>query len=417
MRLQLHFTPLFFRNRLFRNFSTLSLGELGALVMQAFAAIVLARRLGSVSFGYFSLASTITTYLLLFVQQGLDTIAIRDVSQQQFNLPDLVANILGFRLMLAAILAVGLSLYLLIFGVHDTLNYLLIIMSALYFTNAFSLRWPLVARENPTPLARASLMSQFCFFLGALLVRDQSQVPLAAFAQVVGEVLAAFYLWLTFSSRFGWVQPSVNIALIVRLLSETWPVFLSLLLGAMMYNFDIIALKLMNRSAEIGVYAATYRIITVFGPFLLAMHSSIYPEFSRAWPHFSKIRRTVVNLSLLSSVVLGGAGLLLYALAAPLLVLLYGEEYRSGAQYLQVLSWILPIQGLRAISREIVYAWRRQRADTRNLAFAAGANVAFDIILIPTYGALGCAVSSLIAEVVFLFGSWQSAYVAWQTRS
>src|SRR5262249_59096677 len=140
-------------------------------------------------------------------------------------------------------------------------------------------------------------------------------------------------------------------------------------------------------------------------------------EFSRALAHVSKIRRTVVNLSLLSSVVLGGAGLLLYALAAPLLVLLYGEEYRSGAQYLQVLSWILPIQGLRAISREIVYAWRRQRADTRNLAFAAGANVAFDIILIPTYGALGCAVSTLIAEVVFLFGSWQSAYVACQTRS
>jgi hypothetical protein len=36
---------------------------------------------------------------------------------------------------------------------------------------------------------------------------------------------------------------------------------------------------------------------------------------------------------------------LLYALAGPIMVLLYGEEFRSGAQYLQVLSWILPIQG------------------------------------------------------------------------
>jgi O-antigen/teichoic acid export membrane protein len=401
-------------NRLLRNIFTLSVGELGARVMQVLAAIILARRLGSESFGYFTLAATITTYLLLFVQQGLDTIAVRDVSQQEFSLPDLVANILGLRLTVAAILAVGFWIYLSIFDPHDTVNYLLLIMSTLYFTNALSFRWPLLAKERMTSLSLASFMSQLCFFLGALLVVNHSQAPFAAFAQVVGEVIATFYLWLAFSSRFGYVRPSINIVLIIRLLSDTWPVFLSLLLGTMMYNFDIIALKLMNRATEIGVYAATYRCITVIAPFLLVIHSSIYPEFSRAWPHFWKIRRTAINLCLILFIALGGAGLLLYALAGPLLASLYGDEYRSGAQYLQVLSWILPIQGLRTIFRTIVFAWRQQRIDTRNVAFAAITNVALDVMLIPNYGAFGCAVSSLAAELVFLFACWQSAYAALQ---
>ena len=267
------------------------------------------------------------------------------------------------------------------------------------------------------PLALASFISQFFFFLCALLVLNSSQAPLAGFALVAGEVLAAVYLWLAFNSRYGRVRPRINIRLISRLLSESWPVFLSLLLGTMLYNFDIIALNLMNKTTEIGVYAASYRCITVFSPFLVAMQWSVYPEFSRAWPDFSKIRGTAMNLSLISFVAFGGAGLLLYAFAGPVLVLLYGEEYRSGAQYLQALAWILPIQGLRAIFRQIVYAWRQQRVDTGNLALAVTTNVVFDIVLIPNYGALGCAVSSLAAELVFLFASSRSASAAWRTSS
>jgi O-antigen/teichoic acid export membrane protein len=406
-----------FGNRLLRNIFTLSLGELGARVMQVIAIIILARRLGSESFGYFILATTITTYLLLFVQLGLDIIAVRYVSQQQFGLSDLVASILGLRLTVATIVTVGLFIYVFIFGTDDPINRLLLIMSGLYFTNALSLRWPLLAREMMTPLALASFISQFCFFLGALLVLNDSQAAFAALAQVAGEVLAALYVWLAFNARCGHVRPSIDILLMRRLLSETWPIFLSLLLGTMMYNFDIIALRLMNKTAEIGVYAATYRCITVFSPFLLVMQSSIYPEFSRAWPDFSRIRRTAINLSLTSSVVLGGAGLLLCAFASPLLVLLYGEEFGSGARYLQVLSWILPIQGLRTISRQIVFAWRQQRVDTVNLAVAVTTNVVFDILLIPDYGALGCAVSSLAAELVFLFACWRSAWAVWRMSS
>ncbi len=413
----MRFPVLLFGNRLLRNIFTLSLGELGARVMQVIAIIILARRLGSESFGYFILATTITTYLLLFVQLGLDIIAVRYVSQKQFGLSDLVASILGLRLTVATIVTVGLFIYVFIFGTDDPINRLLLIMSGLYFTNALSLRWPLLAREMMTPLALASFISQFCFFLGALLVLNDSQAAFAALAQVAGEVLAALYVWLAFNARCGHVRPSIDILLMRRLLSETWPIFLSLLLGTMMYNFDIIALRLMNKTAEIGVYAATYRCITVFSPFLLVMQSSIYPEFSRAWPDFSRIRRTAINLSLTSSVVLGGAGLLLCAFASPLLVLLYGEEFGSGARYLQVLSWILPIQGLRTISRQIVFAWRQQRVDTVNLAVAVTTNVVFDILLIPDYGALGCAVSSLAAELVFLFACWRSAWAVWRMSS
>src|SRR5690242_17788218 len=116
MRSQFRFPAFLFSNRLVRNIFSLSLGELSARAMQVLAIIILARRLGSESFGYFVLATTITTYLLLVVQQGLDTIAIRFISQKQFELSDLVASILGFRLVVAAMLTLSILLYAFMLG-------------------------------------------------------------------------------------------------------------------------------------------------------------------------------------------------------------------------------------------------------------------------------------------------------------
>jgi hypothetical protein len=55
-----------------------------------------------------------------------------------------------------------------------------------------------------------------------------------------------------------------------------------------------------------------------------------------------------------------------------------------------------------------VYAWPQQRVDIANLGIAATTNVVFDILLIPDYGALGCALSTLTAELVFLFACSRS---------
>ena len=63
-----------------RNFLTLSAGEIAARGMHALAFLVLARVLKPAGLGTFELATAITTYALIVVLQGFDTIAIREVS-------------------------------------------------------------------------------------------------------------------------------------------------------------------------------------------------------------------------------------------------------------------------------------------------------------------------------------------------
>ena len=47
-----------------------------------------------------------------------------------------------------------------------------------------------------------------------------------------------------------------------------------------------------------------------------------------------------------------------------------------------------------------------QRADLRNVTLSALTNMSLDLALIPYFGAVGCAWSTLVAESVFLAGTW-----------
>jgi O-antigen/teichoic acid export membrane protein len=387
--------------RLFGNLLTLGSGEIAGRALQAVAFLILARRLGSQAFGYFSLASAVTAYLLLIVQQGFDTIAVRSVVQRQRDLGATIERLLGLRLLLALGVTACVAVYGWLLGPGNPTFWLVLILCGMHVSTALSVKWALLAREMMAPVAVAVFLSNAVFLAGVLLVADPMQAGWAAAAQVAGELIGTAYLWSRLARVFPGLRLRLDLAFTRRLVAESWPVSIGLVLGAMIYNFDILALQWFGRAGEIGVYAAAYRCTTIVSPVLGALQSSIYPTLSSAWPDFSRIHARVAWLSALSFATLATAALVLFLMADVVLELLYGGSYESGAAYLRVLVWVLPIQGVRVVARQVLFAWHGQYHDLRNVALAAATNVAIDCYAIQRYGALGCAWSTLCAEAVF----------------
>ena len=102
--------------------------------------------------------------------------------------------------------------------------------------------------------------------------------------------------------------------------------------------------------------------------------------------------------------VLLGAALALW-LPQRVLVILFGPEYAEGASILRVLVWVLPLQGFRLLLRQVLVAFHLQRMDTRNLSLGVLTNVIIDLLLIPSLGALGCAISTICSEIVIVAAS------------
>ncbi len=384
-----------------KNFLTLAGGEIVARGLQVLAMVLLTRTVGMGAISQFGLASSIAASGLLLVLQGFDTIAVRASAQKGIDPRQATEEVMGIRAVSAILLTIATGLWAWT-RPGDPAGRLLLILSGTFLSNALTPRWFFLAGLRSMPLAVAGAISQTCFLAGVLTVRVTHDLSHAAWAQVAGEAAAAAYLWLAAERP----RLRLNAAFSRWLLAESWPVTLSLMMGTALYNFDLIALGALGRRGEIGPYLSSYRCITVFSPLLGALQNSIFPRFAASWPDYAAVRRKIDLLAVATCSVLALAALSLFLFASPILRLLYGQDIGQSATLLRILAWVLPIQGLRAVLRQGLLAFKGQRTDARVVIMGLFTNIFLDLTLIPRMGAAGCAFSTLAAESVFLAGTW-----------
>ncbi len=394
-----------------RRFLTLGTGEVAARALYVFAFVVLARSLGKEALGQFGFALTVTSYLVLAVQQGLDQIALRDVCADRSRLTAYVRAMFGLRLAAASALFSLLLLYSLLHG-----GTLLVILGLTCFSTALAPRWVFQAFA-PRQAAVAAILSQTIFAAGALLVRNAQGVYLAAAFQVAADFAAMAYLLRALIPLSGKITPAFDPRFWMHLLRESWPVSVSSLLGVVIYNFDLLALGWFRTPAELGLYLACYRCATVFSPLLSMLQLSVLPGFVAAFPESERLWTAIRSAAIPAVLAAFAVAAVFSTFPAAVLRLVYGAAYVDGAVILQILAWSLPVQAIRSILRQALLACHLQRADTRNMAASATTSAGIDLLFVPRLGPSACAVSTLCSEVVLaaasaitlrrkVFGSW-----------
>lgn len=396
-----------------RSFLTLSSGETVARAMHVLAVILLGRALGPERFGLFEFALAITTYALLGVRQGFDVLATQEVARDRSREWSFLAAILRLRLLLA-IAAVAVSLgWAWFVGWDRPLATLLMLFTGSYLASAITPRWRFLALEEPRLPAFASVVSQM-IFLGvvAVFVHVPRDAGKAAIGWVTGELAEAAILWIAW--RPAQPHPITSLTKASSpvkaswLLRESIPLSVSLLLGQIMYNFDILALAWSGRTAEIGLYLASYRCATGFAPLLGNLQASIFPQLARLHRDSDPVPSAAWKLAAWAAVSGFAIALMITLEARTIIDLVFGPKYQAATPFLQILIWILPLQFPRAVLRQMLLASGGKRFDTRNVALGAAANITIDVASVPAYGALGCSVSSVCSELVLLAATWQA---------
>jgi O-antigen/teichoic acid export membrane protein len=393
------------------NFLTLGTGEVVARTLYVIAFVWLARTVGTEALGEFGFALTVGSYLALFVQQGIDQVAVREVSRSPEKLGSYLRPILGLRLLAASggfVLLLGYAKF-----AHFTPrgSALIAFAGLTCFSTALSARWVFQAQGKARHLAIASIVAQLVFILGVLLVRGPSDVYWAAGAQVIGEWLAAFYLWAQLRPRsIG--RPEWSQGFNRDLLRESWPVSVSLFLGNVLYNFDVLALGWLAGPAEVGLYLAVYRCATVFSPILSMLQVSILPQFSRTYLDKDTLWQMARGVMVPTFAICAALAVFFTIFATPVLKLVYGTQFLQGAPLLRLLCWSLPFQGLRSVLRQVLIASHLQKRDTWNMGLAALTSVCLDLLLVPRFGAYACAVATVLAEIVLFAASFQASWRA-----
>ena len=391
---------------------TLATGEAAARAIHVLAFVLLARLAGQQALGEFGFALAVSSYLLIAVQQGFDTLAVREVARDPSLLRRYASAIIGLRLTAATFVAAIVSAYAVVSDVKASERMLLAIFMVMFFSGSISLKWVFQALERPNPIAVGGTLAQLCFLAGVLTVQVPADVVRAAAGLVIGEAAYAVVLLVAIQRQAGLILPTLNTPLWKQILRQSWPISISLILGNLLYNFDFFALRAFGHVEGLGLYIASYRCVTVFTLLLGLTQISIFPTVSRTFPDRAATIAITRRLSLYCAAGMLVPAALLIAFAPVVMTHLYGPSYRDGAILVRVLALTLPILGVRTVLRVVVFAYHRQRDDVWNVFWGVVTSVILDLALIPVLGPLACAISCVCAEMVVMVLTWISWFRA-----
>jgi O-antigen/teichoic acid export membrane protein len=378
------------------DFANLAVGHGAAKAIGFVSTILLARFLPTEDVALYAILLTALGYMQAMANWGSDAIGIRSVASQPDGSRGTASVIARFRLFtggLIALLAVVLALAL---GVPAAcLPPLLLCILVL----AYRRDWLLLGRGQTRRVGFALAIREVTFLLCTVVVtRMWPSVAVALWG-----VLAAELLWTLASAtlyRASGPPAEGRSELGLRDLAiQGLPIAIVSVTVLTNNKIDVPLLAHFRGSAEVASYWGAYNVLFAAMALAALLTRAALPHMSR---EASKSQHEgsagAFRLSVLSAMAGCAVGLILIAMAGPIMGLLYSHRFDDGASPLRILALALPGHFLAAILVGRLVAEKRQHLWTVAAVSAAGTNLGLNLFLIPRLGALGAAWSTVCSE-------------------
>lgn len=383
-----------------RTFGVLALGEAVARLVAFAATVLIARRLGAAAFGIISVAAAVRLYLVCMVEGGIDSIGMREAAARSSFAREIAPALVVVRVGVAALLvllvaAIGFVL------LPQPDGALIALYSLTLLPLAANLRWLHLGHGSSAGPALTRLASESLMLVVVVLALHQPgdlvRVPLAQF---LGDATGALLLALLVGKLIGPLPIASAWRTARPVLAESWPLVLHALLGLVMFNADLLMLRLFRGASEVGQYAAAYTIIGFLVYLGVVYYQSLLPALSRDRADSTAGGGTYAlslrQVLLVGAPVAAGGALV----ATGLIPFVFGAGYRAAALPFALLAVSVPASWLRNVAQAGQVAQRRSELLLRTSLIAVCLNLALNLLLIPRYGPVGAAAATLATEAV-----------------
>lgn len=198
----------------------------------------------------------------------------------------------------------------------------------------------------------------------------------------------------------------------VDLLKYSYPLLFSGIIGMVMTWTDTLLLGILDNASTVGVYNAAYptaQLLTViaggFGGLLFPVVSEHYGKGEKK--EAIEISSTAIKWVFTSSLPLL---LIMVMFATPLLRLLFGETYTSGAPAMAILGTAYFIQSLGNHGETFIKSEDKTKIIFYNSIVAGALNIILNLILIPIYGQTGAALATAFSGTLITLVAVIEAY-------
>ncbi len=403
---------------------TISLLWISSLAGAGFAFImqvILARYLTPISFGDFVAALATTTLFVPLAGFGISQFWLKVFGQEGKVAIRWLPSSFKFILLSTTTVFILLILWALL-GPHNIFMRNLLLAFSFYVWGQVAIelissklqleeRYMHLALWQLLPhLTRLVLIVSLVFLMNEMfnaeMVADVYAVVAILFAisggiQLVNMVKGSFALkgHTINTTKITYINPTVY-----EIITQAWPFGLASLFHLIYFQSDIILVKYLSGSEVAGYYNVSFTIIVAIYIFPSVIYQKfLLPKIHR-WAHHDRERfyTTYRKGNFIMFVIGVIAMVLIWLLSSSLIPILFGDKYIDAVVLLNILALSIPIIFVASSVGATLVTQEHMRKKVKYMGLVAIINIILNIILIPSYGAIGAAVATVISNIMLL---------------
>ncbi|OGH64359.1 MAG: hypothetical protein A2821_03235 [Candidatus Magasanikbacteria bacterium RIFCSPHIGHO2_01_FULL_41_23] len=385
-------------------------GSIGQKIISLAYFTFLVRMLGKDLTGDYTAALALSTLFVVFIDLGLTNVLIRNGAQNQSNLSQSISNIFAIKILTSIIAYTAMMIFS--FNKFDAAFSLLVAASGITMildSVHLTLYGYLRALGKLNYEAVGMIMSQtITLILGTsfLLLRWPILTLILAFT-VASAINVIYSFYQAKKSGFVFKRPETTERLRLVLWSAL-PFTTAIILGRFYSYADIIILKIIKGSGEVGVYSTPSKISFAFQFIPLAFTAALYPHLSElAKNNTAQFRLVLTNSIRYLLLISAPISLGIFILAKPIVLLAFTEKFIASVAPLKIMILSLIFSFVSFPLGAALNACGAEKKQTAIVAVALIINLIGNAFLIPKLGAMGAAFSALIGNCILgVAGFW-----------
>lgn len=395
----------------FKNITSMVAIEVVNQISMVILAVLLPRYLGDVGFGQYSFVMSFTLLFSIFLDLGLRSLTIREVSRDESLTGKYLSNNLVIQIFLS-ILTFSIIFVLANGGGYSpVIKVSLYIMTLSYIFTAFSdmFRSIFYAHQKMEYGAVTLTISRLLITVLVIifLIEGYGLIEVIT-AFLIGNIFALALNYRLYTQNFPKIEFKFGREFSRHLIKLALPFGLAITFNTIFFNFDIVVIEHYLGSAVTGWYSLPVYILTVLITFFYAISSAIFPNLSR----FYNYSRKLLSLSyektfkFLFSVTVPLA-CILCIMAEKLILTFFGNQFYNSVLIFEILIWMLIPLTLARFVEVVLAAVNKQKVVTWILGVFALLNIVLDMVLIPLMGYMGAIFATVVTQVlVFILDLW-----------
>jgi PST family polysaccharide transporter len=405
--------------RVLQNAAAAITGRGLAILFSTGAAILLARFLGVEKLGEYG---AIYAYIGLFSWMatfGFEPVLIRELSRERNNASSLVHT----TVVLSSIFSVGtigVAMFLARWSGYTGFLWWLLALASLEFVLT-PLHLPAVIFQvdlRQWYAATINVARQGLWFaiIGVLWI-FKAPLLFVVLARVFTALVESLMMW-SWSRRFLHGDKTFLLKRARMLLTHSFPIAFTMLLGMIYMRIDQVMLHKMASDSALGQYVAAVKVSELFEMVPAALITSIVPLLSVSFAQPQQFRSYIERSFRYLMVLAGGLCVTMTVGARTIIWILYGKQFLPAASLLAILIWSEVAVFFGSVVINALITSNQQGMLPLPTLLGAAVNIALNLVLIPRYGATGAAWATLIsytmAWMVFLLFIPKTRALAWQ---